>query len=210
MDGARPASPPPPIRIALLGAPGTGAAALATALRGHAALPPDRHAFILPALPDLEMAEGAKAEAAPRPPGWTAALETLRATGCAQAWLMGLDGMGLDGTPERPLPADERAHLERRDTALRALLRALAQPFHVLYGPPPDRLRQALALLGAPTDAAGPGNAMKNIANNSIFTATPRHSGTSMPPQPVWQCEKCSDPECEHQLFQRLIARPPG
>jgi len=22
----------------------------------------------------------------------------------------------------------------------------------------------------------------------------------------AWGCEKCSDPECEHQLFQRLLA----
>ncbi len=34
---------------------------------------------------------------------------------------------------------------------------------------------------------------------------------TPPPPQrPLWRCEACSDPDCEHRLFQRLLAQRAG
>lgn len=34
---------------------------------------------------------------------------------------------------------------------------------------------------------------------------------TPPPPQrPLWRCDACSDPDCEHRLFQRLLAQRTG
>ncbi len=153
--------PPPATHIAVLGAPGTGAAALVAAVRKHAAWPAARMRLVL---------------VEPDPGDEPAALQVLRESGCTQAWLMGMD----------VLPAGEARRQEAHDAALRGLLQALGWGHQVFYGNVDARLRHALLLGGAamPERFPPPGNARPALA---------------------WSCEKCSDPECEHRLFQRLL-----
>jgi len=81
-----------------------------------------------------------------------------------------------------PTPADE---------ALRSALMAAGAPFQVLYGTPAVRALQALNAIAALTGQR----------------RTPAPAGAPDRPQRLraWGCEKCSDPECEHALFQRLL-----
>ena len=70
------------------------------------------------------------------------------------------------------------------DAMLRDALARAAVPYRVVYGSGPERLASALAAVDAvPRSPAGEGAAW------------------------VWNCEKCSDPECEHRLFGRLLGR---
>lgn len=105
------------------------------------------------------------------------ALQALRGSGCTQAWLMGLDMLP---------PGEARRRQEPHDAALRGLLQALGWRHHVFYGNADARLRHALLLGGAATpERLRPPGAVR--------------------PALAWSCEKCSDPECEHRLFQRLL-----
>ncbi|HUR88958.1 MAG TPA: ATP-binding protein [Ramlibacter sp.] len=67
------------------------------------------------------------------------------------------------------------------DTQVRELLAKHGIAYRVVYGAGDERLRNAVAAIDA---SLAPGPAARNW---------------------VWQCEKCSDPECEHRLFARLI-----
>ena len=78
-----------------------------------------------------------------------------------------------------------QATREAVDVQLRELLAREAVAYRVVYGRGPQRLASALAAIDtqlAPELPAGNRRA--------------------------WTCEKCSDPECEHRLFTRLV--PPG
>jgi nicotinamide riboside kinase len=79
----------------------------------------------------------------------------------------------------------DAASRERVDELVRTLLDRAGVAYRVVYGTGRDRLRNALAALPvglAPPPAGDPGSlrAWK------------------------WQCDKCSDPECEHRLFTSL------
>jgi nicotinamide riboside kinase len=69
------------------------------------------------------------------------------------------------------------------DSLVRDALAKADVPFRVVYGQGPDRLRNALAAIDS---ALAPAEAPRNW---------------------TWSCEKCSDPECEHRLFARLLGR---
>ena len=71
------------------------------------------------------------------------------------------------------------------DGCLRAELARAGLPFRVVYGDGAQRLDGALAALDAAPKTA---------------TASPRGDAAW-----VWNCEKCSDPECEHRLFSRML-----
>jgi nicotinamide riboside kinase len=102
--------------------------------------------------------------------------------------LMGLDlpwvadGLQRDGPQSRP-PVDAR---------LRTVLAQGQVPFQVVYGNGPARLRNAL-------------NAIDSIACSAGRTG----AGARFSPQTAWawNCEKCSDPACEHRLFTDLLHR---
>lgn len=66
------------------------------------------------------------------------------------------------------------------DALVREALTKAAVPYRVVYGSGPARLANALRALGIVPlgEDPGPGN---------------------------WQCEKCSDPACEHKLFTGLL-----
>lgn len=72
------------------------------------------------------------------------------------------------------------------DALVRAGLHQAGVGFRVIYGQGQTRLNHALAAINAPTHPRGEGQDRGRWLGN---------------------CEKCSDPECEHRLFSRLMAR---
>jgi nicotinamide riboside kinase len=107
------------------------------------------------------------------------ALESQRRYGATL--LMGLDLPCAVGAPHRQDPSPR----EEVDARLRAELARAALPYRVVYGQGAQRLAGALAAL----DAAP-----------AMQTAAPQGAAAW-----VWSCEKCSDPECEHKLFTRML-----
>lgn len=101
----------------------------------------------------------------------------------AIALLMGLDLPGLG--PEH----------NREDQRLRQALVITQTPFRVIYGQGLARLNNALLALGLPgqTDDAGSDRARAQFRINRG--------------RDQWQCNACSDPGCEHQLFTGLLAQ---
>lgn len=101
--------------------------------------------------------------------------------------------MGLD----LPCPAEERTAQEAIDARLRATLEHAGVPYQVVYGQGEKRIVNAL-------------NAIKNIAisaqaisASAVFDMGNRSPTTRLR---AWDCEKCSDPECEHRLFTSLVS----
>lgn len=97
--------------------------------------------------------------------------------------VMGLDLPWVADGVQRD-PAHPR---EAVDALLRELLARAGVSYRVVYGTGEDRLRNALAALP---------------------------DGLALRPAPPagrarwqWQCDKCSDPECEHRLFTSLTGR---
>lgn len=115
---------------------------------------------------------------------WPQALAAQRSLGLTL--LMGLDLPWVgDG-----LFRDSPTVREHTDALLRRELLAAGLPFQTIYGQGPLRLQSALRAVG-------------------------RALGTELLPEDAplrdrpgaWQCEACSDPECEHRLFSALLAR---
>jgi hypothetical protein len=78
------------------------------------------------------------------------------------------------------------------DAQVRDALARAGVDYHVIYGAGASRTANALGALRRASLVASPG-------------ATGDATGTGAW---VWTCEKCSDPECEHGLFRRLVAGP--
>ncbi|MGE4243422.1 AAA family ATPase [Ramlibacter sp.] len=70
------------------------------------------------------------------------------------------------------------------DAMVRAALADAAVPYRVVYGSGAQRLANALAAIDA-----------------TLAEPLPERNNRA------WNCEKCSDPECEHRLFRDLIER---
>lgn len=66
------------------------------------------------------------------------------------------------------------------DAQVRTMLGRAGLEYRVVYGSGTERVRNALAAIDA--------------------SLAPRRAAPSW----VWQCDKCSDPDCEHRLFTRL------
>lgn len=163
--------PSQPTLVVLLGAPGTGAQALAAALQEH--LPPGAVRIL-----------------------WSHDLGGLHSPGQADATrhvlLMGLD---------LPCPARDRPEQEAADARLRTDLAQREMGYQVVYGHGDQRLANAL-------------NAIKNMAPDASLWTTGSTSAPTPAARPArtarlraWNCEKCSDPECEHRLFTALTGR---
>lgn len=154
-----PAAPP---TIALLGAPGTGAAALASDLQRH--ITPHTAQILCAAAPG----------------------------DCPQATLTLLMGLDL------PCPPEQQHAREAADVHLRAALAHTGRAYRVVYGQGERRIENALT-------------AIKNIAASAYTTSTRGNFESDSSPRTArlraWNCEKCSDPECEHRLFTALTAR---
>ena len=90
----------------------------------------------------------------------------------------GLDLPRVDDGLHRDAASRERVVL-----LVRSLLEQAGIANRVVYGTGEERLRNALACLPDPL----------------------RQPDTSPPRAWTWQCDKCSDPECEHRLFTSLV-----
>jgi hypothetical protein len=108
--------------------------------------------------------------------------------------------MGLDLAFSDPaIPVVQRITLETQDQALRDSLARLGTKFHVIYGHGDARLQQALSVIAPPST-------MNSVAGYAISTRPIVQSALKNSENWRWSCEKCSDPDCEHQLFTRLIS----
>jgi nicotinamide riboside kinase len=93
---------------------------------------------------------------------------------------------GLD-LPWMEDPLRDGPHVrEPVDALVRAALERAGIRYHVVYGRGEQRVRNALRAIYATT-----GQAALNEDGR---------------PHAAWQCEKCSDPRCEHRLFTGLLA----
>lgn len=113
---------------------------------------------------------------------WPAAIEQQRRYGLTL--LMGLD---LPWVPDG-LFRDGPAVRAATDTVLRRELQAAGMPFQTLYGPLALRVQQALRAIGTALQRS----------------LTPQDARWEQGRRP-WNCEKCSDPDCEHRLFTQLL-----
>ena len=98
----------------------------------------------------------------------------------------GLDLPCLSEPPER----DAAQRQEDVDTLVRSLLQAAQVHFQVVYGSGTQRLQSALVALSAA------GVLPAEMARRAPDADTRRAW--------QWNCEKCSDPACEHRLFTQL------
>ena len=102
--------------------------------------------------------------------------------------------MGLD----LPCPPGERRAQEAADQQLRATLDHTGVIYKVVYGLGDERVANAINAIksraaSAYTTSAGSLFDAKNETHDSRLRA--------------WNCEKCSDPECELSLFTRLTGK---
>jgi nicotinamide riboside kinase len=102
-------------------------------------------------------------------------------TGLDLPWVA--DGLQRDG-PQVRGPVD---------TLVRQALERSGMAYRVVYGQGPRRLNNALLALGL----AGEDWSAQHIREQGQFAINQGRS--------VWQCNDCSDPGCEHQLFTRLL-----
>ena len=98
--------------------------------------------------------------------------------------LMGLDLPWIPDGLFRDGPAVRAA----TDTVLRRELQVAGIPFQTLYGPLALRLQQALRAIGS-------------ALQRPLTAQDPAWEQGRRP----WNCEKCSDPDCEHRLFTQLL-----
>jgi nicotinamide riboside kinase len=81
------------------------------------------------------------------------------------------------------------------DTLVRQALERAGIAYRVVYGQGHQRLNNALLALGLP----GEDEAARLTRENAQFAINEGRT--------VWQCNECSDPECEHKLFTGLLAK---
>lgn len=77
------------------------------------------------------------------------------------------------------------------DALIRSTLADAGIPYRVVYGRGLQRTANALAAIDAVAAASSP-------VSGGASTVVTRWQ---------WSCEKCSDPQCEHSLFTRLMGR---
>jgi nicotinamide riboside kinase len=213
----------PTTRIALLGAQGTGKTTLAQALAAHLCA----RGMAALAVPDALQAWCARAARAPQPQEqWaiaqaqeesveraaaTAAVVIADTTALMVAIRAGVPSPGealLDFALERqrgydatlvggldlawpPGRAQAEPPREAADALVREHLQRAGLAYQVVYGRGEQRLQAALqALEGAGVLPAGTGTREEEGSRGDW----------------VWNCEKCSDPACEHRLFAKLRA----
>lgn len=97
--------------------------------------------------------------------------------------LMGLD---LSAT------ALQRAAQQAADARLRAALIHSGRSFRVVYGHGAERVANASRAIKDIAAIADPPSKNDVLSSKSEVRR-------------AWQCEKCSDPECEHRLFSALL-----
>ena len=109
--------------------------------------------------------------------------DTTLITGLDLPWVA--DGLQRDGPHVRgPV-----------DSLVRQALERAAITYRVVYGQGPQRLNNALLALGL----HGEDDRARELREQAQFTINQGRT--------VWQCNECSDPDCEHKLFTGLLAQ---
>lgn len=109
--------------------------------------------------------------------------DTTLITGLDLPWVA--DGLQRDGPHVRgPV-----------DTLVRQALDRAGVAYRVVYGQGHQRLNNALLALGLP----GEDETARMTRENAQFAINDGRA--------VWQCNECSDPDCEHKLFTGLLAK---
>lgn len=107
---------------------------------------------------------------------------------------------GFDESGFQQASINSQDALQTADTELRLALVQNAVEFQVIYGTAEQRLVNALRAID---------RLQAKTARNLSGNPEPEKSQTEQTAQPtkpwVWPCDKCSDSECEHQLFRRLL-----
>lgn len=112
-----------------------------------------------------------------------ALFDTTLITGLDLPWVA--DGLQRDGPHVRgPV-----------DTLIRQALEQAGIPYQVVYGQGQQRLNNALLALGMPSEDPE----ARVLREQSQFAINQGRT--------VWQCNECSDPDCEHKLFTGLLAK---
>jgi nicotinamide riboside kinase len=112
-----------------------------------------------------------------------ALFDTTLVTGLDLPWVA--DGLQRDGPHVRgPV-----------DTLVRHALDRAGIAYRVVYGQRHQRLNNALLALGLPSQDG----AADLTRDNAQFAINEGRT--------AWQCNDCSDPECEHKLFSGLLAK---
>lgn len=101
-------------------------------------------------------------------------------TGLDLPWVA--DGLQRDGAHVR----------EPVDQLVRAALDGAGIPYRMVYGAGASRLANALYAINSIAISADGVSAGGQIRSNNVTTRP-------------WTCGKCSDPDCEHQLFSALL-----
>lgn len=104
-------------------------------------------------------------------------------TGLDLPWVA--DGLQRDG-PQTRSPID---------SLLRQSLDRAGMTYRVVYGQGAQRLNNALLALGL----NGEDSTTQQIREQNQFAINQGRT--------VWQCNECSDPDCEHKLFTGLLAK---
>jgi HTH-type transcriptional regulator, transcriptional repressor of NAD biosynthesis genes len=104
-----------------------------------------------------------------------------------QASLTLLMGLDLPWVPDG-LFRDSPSIRDATDAILRRELQAAGLPFQTIYGRGDVRLQQALRAVGS-------------ALGRPLADAQPEWGAGRY----VWNCDRCSDPACEHLLFSRLL-----
>lgn len=81
------------------------------------------------------------------------------------------------------------------DQSIRLELAQTGSAFEVLYGTTQARLAQALHALD------------KRLVKTATVPLPPRNSVEASPKPWRWNCDKCSDPQCEYKLLSQLLAQ---
>ncbi len=85
------------------------------------------------------------------------------------------------------------------DALIRTRLQTSGIPFEVIYGTGELRTEHAIQAIARHSNSLNTINSIAHRAHNTPATDPKSLKNWQ------WQCEKCSDADCEHQLFRRLM-----
>ncbi len=172
-----------PLRVAILGAPGTGTSALLQSLQTHISdTPPWQLQHDAAALHTLEQQLLQAPDEASRQQAIAAHLLQP-----AAPELILLSAPDQSAAASQAQDADRAAWAQRQvlNQSLRSALTHWGLSYTLLYGDGPARCQAALQAIAFALRIPAP--------------QPPAHQRWR------WPCEKCSDPACEHRLFRSLI-----
>ena len=114
--------------------------------------------------------------------------------------LMGLEAIMVPSLMSYPPATTLDVASEAADQSIRAALTQAAVAYQVLYGSQEERRDHALHAIESLLLASAP-RPRKSL---------PSGSGGARNKPWVWMCDKCGDPQCEHQLLTTLLAQRAG